>query len=205
MIKDLHICDICGLISSDIKPDTTLYDKSYYRKYERYADTPLGKKILNYRLKIVRAIHVPTSLLDYGCGVGEFHNAYGNGAEGFDINPFGGFCNTSPLLYFHMIVTFWDSFEHTKEPIRLIKGFNPKYIFISTPCYDDYINGSKLENIVNWHHYYPGEHVYYFNEVSLRTLLNKCGYNIVYKGFGESEYRKSGGEKNIITIGGMCG
>tara|TARA_Y100000310_G_scaffold342437_2_gene445708 strand:- start:1051 stop:1626 length:576 start_codon:yes stop_codon:yes gene_type:complete len=191
------------LISSDIKPDVTLYDKSYCRKYERYANTKLGKEIMDFRLDCVSNAYTHTTLLDFGCGTGEFHRSYDG--EGFDINPFSEYCDVSPLLYSHMIVTFWDSIEHLKDPVRIIKGLNPKFIFISTPCYDDFVNGGDIHNITGWHHYYPGEHVHYFNEVSLRALLHKCGYNVFYKSFQESEYRQSGGDKNIITIGGRRG
>ena len=203
LIKDLYLCAVCGLVSSDVEPDNTLYDKSYCRKYERYTNSEIGTKIVRFRLKCIDdAYNPPTTLLDFGCGTGEFHQAYGG--EGFDINPFSNFCDVSVLLYHHIIVTFWDTLEHLADPIKIIKGLSPKIVFVSTPCYDDFING-KIENLINWHHYYPGEHVHYFNETSVIALLNRCGYDVFYKSFQESEYRTSGGRKNIITVGGRRG
>jgi hypothetical protein len=51
----------------------------------------------------------------------------------------------------------------------------------------------------------PEEHVHYFNEKSLRALLESAGYDVNFVDYGESEFRKGGGDKNIITIGGTLG
>jgi SAM-dependent methyltransferase len=201
LVDDLFICKNCELISSNIRPDLALYDKSYQRKYERYAITEIGKKILNYRLSTLNGLK-DLRVLDFGCGAGDFHRSLTNGT-GFDINPFSE-CNDIGILFRkYDIVTFWDSLEHLINPVEVASGFNAKYIFFCSPCYDDFINGGDKKNIVNWHHYYPGEHIHYFNEKAAEGLINACGYDVMFKDFGESKFRTSGGGKNIITMGGV--
>jgi hypothetical protein len=203
LVNDLYLCPDCELISSVITADNTLYDKSYQRKYERYASTPTGKTLVNLRKSIVTG-YGKGKVLDFGCGQGDFHKEFDN-AFGFDINPFSSFCDVSLLFNNYDIVTFWDSLEHLNAPRRVIIGLWPKYIFVSTPCYDDFINGGDKKEIIKWHHYYPGEHIHYFNEKSLTKLLEACKYKIICKTFEESKYRTSGKDRNIITLGGERG
>jgi len=202
LAHDLYRCDKCGLISSNIPPDKTMYDKSYCIKYERYARTDIGNKIDEVRLDTVLS-RSDGSILDFGCGAGTFVigcRMKGHKAQGFDINPHSGFCDITALFNGHQTVTFWDSLEHVADPKTIIKGLGARYIFISTPCTDDW--PGPLPEIFNWHHYYPGEHVHYFNESSLLKLFEVCGYRVTTLHYRESEFRTSGGDKNIITIGG---
>ncbi len=199
LIKDLFICEDCELISSNIPADNTLYDKSYQRKYERYSLTETGRAILNFRTAIVK-VYSAGRLLDFGCGNGDFHRQFEDG-KGFDINPFSDFCDVGTLLGKYDRITFWDSLEHLNDPKAVITGLGARFIFVSTPCYDDFVNDDARE-IVNWHHYYPGEHIHYFNAKSLVGLFYACGYEPICKTFEESKYRTSGNNRNIITLGG---
>ena len=49
----------------------------------------------------------------------------------------------------------------------------------------------------------PQEHCHYFSEESLIKLFESCGYSVVTKEFVESDIRRSGGHKNIVSIGGI--
>lgn len=199
LVRDLGACVDCELISSVIPADNTLYDKSYQRKYERYAQTETGKTLISLRRSLVTN-YSSGVVLDFGCGTGEFHKGIPN-AFGFDINPFSEFCDVSSLFVKPDVVTFWDSLEHLNSPKQVMRGLAAKYVFVSTPCYDDFIDGGDKRNIINWHHYYPGEHIHYFNAKSLQKLLEACGYEIICKTFEESKYRTSGKSRNIITVG----
>lgn len=141
-------------------------------------------------------------MLDFGCGSGSFVRACIKQkikAVGFDINPYSEYCDISLLFNGHSTVTFWDSLEHLSNPKQIIKGLNGKLIFVSTPSTDGHDN----INLYKWKHYYPGEHVHYYNERSLIELLTVCGYSIVYKSYGESECRRGNSNKNILTVGGI--
>lgn len=195
---DLWHCEDCSLYSSDIKPDVSLYDKSYVVKYGRYENTKLGQSIQDSRMCFVESWVRDGKLLDFGCGVGSFvRNCKGFDAAGFDINPFGDYCDVGRLFDNYKIVTFWDCLEHISDPVKVIAGLSPEYIFLCTPCTDDAIGP-----LTKWRHYMPGEHIHYFNSKSLRKLFEKCGYEVLEVNYSESRLRLGGGAKNIISIGG---
>jgi hypothetical protein len=203
LTEDLYICD-CGLVSSVISPDISIYDRSYEIKYDRYSRTKTGDRVLAERYAILMR-HIPTpnslpwKLLDFGCGSGNFTNSLtGIDGYGFDVNPYGNYCDVSVLLDKYDIVTFWDSLEHLKDPVKVIRGFAPEYLFICTPSTDDFHLG--LEHLTQWRHYMPQEHCHYFNEESLTALLDRCGYDILEVNYNESIPRAGGGDKNILTI-----
>jgi len=206
LVDDLHICNECGLISSDIKPDPSMYDKSYIIKYKRYEKSPIGVELQRIRHEIVKRHIQHGRLLDFGCGVGTFvkHcNKNGFKAEGFDINAYGDYCDINTLLQPYEIVTFWDSIEHLKNPTRTIEGFESEYLFISTPSIDDFSPDNK--KLPLWRHYMPEEHVHYFSMKSLRELFKVCRYKVLEVNYNESLYRNGGGAKNIVTIAGRHG
>lgn len=196
---DLHTCDECGLVSSDIKPDVSIYDRSYTIKYERYEKTDLGADIQRFRSNIVQMFAHSGNLLDFGCGVGSFLKALPDSfnASGFDINPYSGFTDVTALFRRYSAVTMWDAIEHVEDPVALLRGLNPSFIFVCTPSTDDAVG-----DLTEWRHYMPSEHVHYFNERSLIKLIKVCKYQHLYTHYGESKLRQGGGDKNIITVVG---
>jgi SAM-dependent methyltransferase len=199
---DLFKCVSCSLISSILPADLTLYDKSYYTKYVRYQRSPLNKKISEFRADFVQNTTSRLQILDFGCGSGAFLEECEKRkipAVGFDINPHSPFCDITRLFNGHVVVTFWDSLEHVTDPVSLVKGLASKYVYICAPSTDDFTG----KDLTKWHHYYPGEHLHYFNHKSLSTLLSTCGYRIFDYSYDESKYRTSGGDKNILTVGAI--
>ena len=204
LTEDLYLCNKCGLVSSNVLPDLTLYDKLYSVQYSRLSHTRTGEILQALRHSFIKDhIKRPTpTLLDFGCGYGNFIdtcNSNGIRASGFDINPYSNFCVIETLLKSYDAVTFWDSLEHLRDPLTVIKRFNTDWVFISTPSLDDLHGG--LIRIPKWNHYKPGEHVHYFSLKSLTALLIGCGYEIISHNYKESNYRKAGGDRNILTIG----
>ena len=162
LVRELHRCEHCGLISSEVPPDPSIYDRSYSVKYKRYAQTEAGDRLTRIRFDTVSKFVEPDdTLLDFGCGSGRFVaecKSVGIAASGFDINPYSGFCDVADLLGTHKIVTFWDSLEHLPDPARIIRKLNPEYVFVCTPSIDDF-HGS-LKDLLGWHHCYPEEHLH---------------------------------------------
>lgn len=204
LVDDLHLCNECGLISSEMKSDPFIYGKYYMIHYERYEKSEIGRKIQELRHDlIVRHIKpiIGSKILDFGCGVGNFvRYCNRNSIEtyGFDINPYLDFWDIAVLLKDYDAMTFWDSLEHLANPREIIKGLGFRYVFISTPCVDDFA-GDKKE-LPTWRHYRPQEHIHYFGEESLKSLLTSCDYKVIEWNYKESSYRKGGGTKNILSV-----
>ncbi len=202
--ESLFLCSCCGLYSSNIIPDYSMYDKSYLVKYQRYANSPIGRQLNRLRFDLLtRCLRSDwwsedenARILDFGCGAGNFIKNHKN-IVGFDINPYGPYLDVTLLLRKFTAVTLWDSLEHVSRPSELIKGLNSEYIFISTPNVD----AVDIKNIHNWKHYYLDEHLHFYEKKSLKYLLNRAGYSIIDMNYDESLFRKSY-KHNIITIVG---
>jgi len=202
---DLHQCPHDGLISSHLKPNMAIYDKSYHEKHKKYAhselDAPLQEVRVGFVLKNVPEVE-RGFILDFGCGSGAFLRAldghFGH-KHGFDINPYEDFPRIDYLLQEYNVVTMWDVIEHLESPSSFLKGIKTDYIFLTTPCIDDidYIN-----KMTEWRHYRLREHLHYYNLKSLSALLESCGFTPIDYTYDESTVRRGGGEKNLISI---CG
>ena len=206
MTSDLYCCNECMLISSSLKPDSTIYLQDYMSKYKHYENTDIGKNILKVRMDMVLG-NVDKKdrkkILDFGCATGVFIDEcrqYFDKCIGFDINPYSKRFNYIENLFDDFSVcTFWDSLEHIKNPKKVLVGLDPKYVFICTPSTDDI----ELENILSWRHYRPREHIHLFNEHSLTKFLDECGYKIKDVNYEESSVRRGGKDKNLITVCGV--
>ena len=197
IMRDLSRCDNCTLVSSRYKSDPLIYDEFYCSRYNEYKDEAIGKKLMKIRADMVYRHVNKGNLLDYGCATGEFHISLNSGivGHGYDINPNFGFSKV-PAQY--SILTMWDVIEHIDDPFKFLEERGPGYLFICTPSTDDF----KGKDLGQWRHYRPHEHVHYFNELSLKALLKKLGYRILEVNYEESKVRKSGNEKNILSMAG---
>ena len=163
-----------------------IYNKDYFDKYVGLGKTDLASRIHKNRWEIVER-HMPHgSVLDYGCGPGTFasHAPSEYEVTGYDVNPEAG-CTNIPFHQFDA-VTFWDSLEHIPDFYGEIVRLRPKYLFITTP------NLASVKcRIMAWRHYRPDEHLYYFDQFSLKVILNSLGYKIEEVNFDEGSLRNS--------------
>lgn len=199
--RDLYQCGRCGLISSRYKADKLMYDEFYFDRYKKYIKNNISTKLNTLRRDLVYSYVTSGNILDYGCATGIFHEGLNSGIKGYgyDINPEFKTYSLEIIKRFKYIgLTFWDCLEHIDDPLSIIKSFDTKYLFISVPCLDDF----RGEDIGQWRHYRPHEHVHYFNQESLCYLFNKLGYKVLEVNFNESNFRTSGGKKNILTVVG---
>ena len=178
---------------------TSIYDAAYHNKFLERSKTDLGKQIYKARWDLVMR-HAPghLRLLDYGCASGAFHMGSPNGyrTHGYDVNPHTGFSSGKDLGYMAFdIVTMWDSIEHVHDPVDVIKGLMPDWLFITTPNLESVKTGIK-----EWKHYRPGEHLYYFDRHSLKEVLGSCNYEIVEENFIEGALRDPSDPEAIITV-----
>jgi hypothetical protein len=205
VIKDIYICHICDLYSSDLKADPAIYGKEYQNVYAQRRDTELGNAITEGRYKLVSKYIKSGKILDFGCATGDFIDRCNLSSnyeiQGYDINPYSSYCNITNLFDSWEALTSWDSIEHMDRPDKLITGLNAKYVFLCTPTTEG-IENTIDKNILNWRHYRPHEHIHYFNANSLKRLLRVCGYDTLEITYEESNLRKFMSNKNIISIVG---
>ncbi len=151
------------------------YDSSYFNKYQLYEETELGINLTKERVKLVKKTN--GLILDVGIGSGHFIKECikeGLKINGIDVNPLGiRFLENNNINYNpdynYDVLTFWDSFEHIKNPCNLM-NHKPKTILMSLPIF------MNRQHITESKHYKPGEHYWYFTEFGLLKLLQFYGY-----------------------------
>ena len=79
-----------------------------------------------------------------------------------------------------------------------IKLLSTNYIFISVPwCH--YLSDKWFEN---WYHRRENEHLYHFNDTSIKNFFKECGYECIYQSSFEDTIRKNtsvGDLPNILS------
>jgi hypothetical protein len=174
-----------------------IYDQEYYKKFAERANTDLGRKIYATRWAMIeKYCHGNLTLLDYGCGPGAFHLSSRNGFKttGYDINPYCGFPNLPKEKV--DILTMWDSLEHVISPVEVIKGIDPKWLFIATPN----LKSVRCENVENWKHFREGEHLYHFVPENLKIILDAIGYETLEVNYDEGLLRDPQNPEAIFSL-----
>lgn len=158
------------------------YNYDYSNKYNSYGEKSNYISYLRYGVLIGAIKQIPASIVDVGYGNGDFlrvcqktiKNVYG--CDISDYPPPDG-CKKIMLDEIKNVdvVCFFDSLEHF-EDIDFIRDLDTKYIFISVP----WCHYSSDEWFKNWYHRRENEHLYHFNENSLKTFFKEKGYNCIY-------------------------
>ena len=167
------------------------YDFDYSNKYNNYGEK--ANYISYLRLGVLLGLlkKTPNSLVDVGYGNGAFLSAckgtiptlYGCDISDYPV-PEG--CQKIDIQSVSNVdvVCFFDSLEHF-EDISFVKELDTKYIFISVPwCHypsDDWFK--------QWYHRRENEHLYHFNEASLKQFFDESGYDCIYTGCYEDVIR----------------
>ncbi len=172
-----------------------MYDKAYQDEYERRATSKIGKRIYRERWRYVQEYVNHGVLLDYGCGAGAFHASAPSSftAYGYDINPYSPF-NTEIDEKID-VLTMWDVIEHLVVPTEPIEKYQPEWVILSTPNID-----AAPDNIREFKHWKPGEHLHYFNLKSLQAVMACVGYDVVSHNFEEGAIRDPNKPEAIISI-----
>lgn len=194
---DVLQCDSCGLAFTHPQPVSLSdqYDDSYFDLYRRRREFRL--KRADARLKRIELMSQPGRLLDIGCSLGYFVEAAcarGWRAAGLEISPYAaeearkmgldvrtGVLDTAdyPDGSFDC-VTMWDVLEHVPDPtvhmleVRRILS-DGGMVVIGTPDLGHRMFRLKREN---WRHLKPSEHIFYFQQGSIRLLLRKTGFEM---------------------------
>lgn len=168
------------------------YDQAYFKKYEGYAATELGRKITDFRLKTVNKL-TNGLVVDIGIGSGQFveeRNRLGKPTHGHDINPLGikwlqekGW--HANLLEPVEVMTFWDCLEHIQDPKPLL-SLVTRFVVVSIPIFTDY------KSVINSKHYRKTEHYHYWNHMGFVSWCWSQGLRLVEYSDAETELGREG-------------
>lgn len=154
-----------------------VYDEDYANKYKAYADTPMGRDLLEARLNAIRP---ESKLLDIGVGCCTVIDAV-PGSMGYDVNP-----STVKKLYQEYrwynpymqnmkefsVITFFDSFEHVEKPEELLNRITHQKVVIAIPIFKSY------DDVLSSKHYRPDEHFHYFTMTGFITYMESHGFEL---------------------------
>jgi len=167
-----------------VTPRPSTYNGEYFKKYQEYAVTDMGKTITRARVDLVRRYYDGT-ILDVGIGCGQFILEHGN-AFGYDINTKAVAWLEKRGLYrclynqYFSAVTFWDSLEHIKNPADALRRVK-KLVFITLPVFKDY------KSILKSKHFRTDEHYWYFTPAGLIKWFSNQGFILLENNQMETE------------------
>ncbi|QGY29775.1 methyltransferase domain-containing protein [Pantoea cypripedii] len=153
-------------------PKDRPYDGDYFAKYQKMADTEMGRKLTQARVDLVRRYYTGP-VTDVGIGCGQFVEAI-NG-KGYDVNPRGveWLINRGAYhdIYAHKCkaLTFWDVLEHIDIPENAIKQAT-EWVFVSVPIFTD------SSHILRSRHFRKDEHIWYWTHYGLLRWFDDNGF-----------------------------
>jgi hypothetical protein len=158
------------------------YDADYFAKYEGYAQTEMGRDITAARVNLIRRhLQNDAVIVDVGIGCGDFllavRDAGFTNAMGFDINPAGVKWLAGRGLYYSnpeypYALTFWDSLEHIPDIDNVLRGV--EFVACSLPI----VPGDGPPPL-DWKHYRPDEHCWYFTHAGFLSWMVRKGFRCV--------------------------
>lgn len=165
--EDLMLCHARGVAyQRDMTKGRVTYDDAYMQKVASY-DSEIEKQVIAGRLALLsRHLKPNATVLDYGCGTGEFvfqSLIAGYRAKGFDVMSASEKKMRAALAYSDKpqefdAVTMWDTIEHMEDPATCLDRISrDAFLFVSLPIMQD-----DLKLIRQSKHYRPGEHLYYW-------------------------------------------
>jgi len=155
------------------------YDRAYFDKYVAYAETEMGRRITEFRVKLTNSV-TRGMVIDVGCGAGQFIATRGMEiTHGFDINPSSVEWLKKNNVYAtpyrpnnYDCMTFWDSLEHIASPLTLLQ-YCKRYVIVSIPIF------SGPGHVVVSKHFRPDEHYWYFTKHGLVEFMRMAGFSFV--------------------------
>ena len=192
-----------------IKQDSIIkfkYGAEYSKHYDRLGELSRNMSFLRLGFILGALNYTPKTILDIGYGNGDFLKTASNiinDCYGYDIGneyllPANiKILDSLPDIAQHKfdVVCLFDVLEHF-DNIYDIKNIQTSYVCISVPnC-----NYQSDEWFKNWKHRKPNEHIWHFNEESLKNFFTEIGYKCVKITNIEDTIRKDkDNTPNILT------
>lgn len=163
----------------------TTYDAQYFKKYEGYADTVMGRQITQARIELVER-HFLGVAVDVGIGCGQFVEMREH-TLGFDVNPVGEkwlkdrgkWCDIYNGHYCPAL-TFWDSLEHIKDASWAV-AHAKEFAFVSIPIFDN------AEHVLRSKHFKKDEHYWYFTHEGIIDWFSDQGFELLESNRAEQD------------------
>lgn len=157
------------------------YDYDYVNSsYNQYGEK--GSQMAGLRLGylVSKLGYWPKSILDVGYGNGDFLkicknkiDSYGNDISGYPV-PKGVTFVENIFERHYDVICFFDVLEHF-EKINFVQDLKCDYIFLSLPWCHNFSD----EWFLNWKHRRPDEHLWHFDEKSIKNFFNEMGYEMI--------------------------
>jgi 2-polyprenyl-3-methyl-5-hydroxy-6-metoxy-1,4-benzoquinol methylase len=202
-------CRTCDLAYVNPQPDDhslgEMYASGYFqnddgRGYTNYeALSTLLTQIAESNIVMLEEHHDIRTVLDVGCATGEFleaAEAHGWDACGVEFSReaasicrdkglrlLGSTVQEVPQSAIFDVVTYWDVLEHVRDPLgelRCVAGhLGVDGVFATTmPNYGSL--RSRLQRGRWWAFYSSREHLWFFSVRSLRRILERAGFEVVF-------------------------
>jgi len=199
MIENYQLLPTGAIKQIDIKPFN--YDYNYINNsYNKLDNNSMSCLRLGNILGTTG--YIPNSLLDVGYGNGNFlkwcskiiPNCFGNDIEpAYELEPPVQFIKNITERFFE-VVTFFDCLEHFSS-LDFLANLKCRWLVISLPwCHyfsDDWFK--------SWKHRKVDEHIWYFNDDSLKQTIEQYNFTLVRTNNIEDIIRKHENYPNILT------
>ena len=181
MIENYEILENGLIKQKSILNKIKTYDYDYVNSsYNQYGEK--GSQMAGLRLGylVSKLGYWPKSILDVGYGNGDFLkicknkiDSYGNDISGYPV-PKGVTFVENIFERHYDVICFFDVLEHF-EKIDFVQNLKCDYIFLSLPWCHNFSD----EWFSNWKHRRPDEHLWHFDEKSIKNFFNEMGYEMI--------------------------
>jgi hypothetical protein len=158
---------------------SNIYQEEYFVKYKNpdYVNEDVRK---SRKLFVERFLPIK-ECFDYGCGPapldpGGCLSAWDKYAKEYSFFDREKFNSARGLMMF-------DVLEHFYDPQTFLFTCKSEYVFITIPIFPGPLK--CLDDLKNWKHYKPGEHIWYFTASGFKQMANESGYDVIYEGADE--------------------
>lgn len=197
-------CQSCGLLYKDLVPSRETIIRAYTvfgqdDNRTKWRDKSSSKQLM-HRIQIVKRISKEQQhILDVGCGTGLFlrlaqqagfrtsgldpsHAVYAKHRDFVNASYYLGFLEDVPIPASTFdLITAWDVFEHFYDVStalrKIYRGLKPGgYLLLETGNVSSFPAKLRLAN--NWWYISLLEHFNFFDESSIRYILNDMGFRV---------------------------